>query len=145
MTGITLTIGAPNTQTLGYMVYVRKGVPGTLVSVEIADHLCNYYVDYKYVSQVEFCFFEIDLCSMLTLTDCLHYCRQSLLEWLVMTPVTWYMLCYCICFIICMCRCMSCIYIYLNQCWIMISKVLWHSPDSNFTKKHLRYLSLQWV
>ena len=23
---------------------------------------------------------------------------------------------------------------YLNQCWLMISEVLWHSPDSNFTE-----------
>ena len=23
---------------------------------------------------------------------------------------------------------------YLNQCWLMISGVLWHSPDSNFTE-----------
>ena len=23
---------------------------------------------------------------------------------------------------------------YLNQCWLMISDVLWHSPDSNFTE-----------
>ena len=22
---------------------------------------------------------------------------------------------------------------YLNQCWLMISKILWHSPESNFT------------
>ena len=23
---------------------------------------------------------------------------------------------------------------YLNQCWVLISEVLWHSPDSNFTE-----------
>ena len=23
---------------------------------------------------------------------------------------------------------------YLNQCWLMISEVFWHSPDSNFTE-----------
>ena len=23
---------------------------------------------------------------------------------------------------------------YLNQCWLLISEVLWHSPDSNFTE-----------
>ena len=23
---------------------------------------------------------------------------------------------------------------YLNQCWLMIREVLWHSPDSNFTE-----------
>ena len=23
---------------------------------------------------------------------------------------------------------------YLNQCWLMISEVLWHSPDTNFTE-----------
>ena len=23
---------------------------------------------------------------------------------------------------------------YLNQCWLMITEVLWHSPDSNFTE-----------
>ena len=23
---------------------------------------------------------------------------------------------------------------YLNQCWLMISEALWHSPDSNFTE-----------
>ena len=23
---------------------------------------------------------------------------------------------------------------YLNQCWLMISEVLWHSPDNNFTE-----------
>ena len=34
---------------------------------------------------------------------------------------------------------------YLNQRWLMISEMLWHSPDSNFTEKYLRYLSLKWV
>ena len=34
---------------------------------------------------------------------------------------------------------------YLNQCWLMISEVLWHSPDSNFTGKYLRYFSWKWV
>ena len=35
---------------------------------------------------------------------------------------------------------------YLNQCWLMISEVLWHSPDSNFThRKYFRYLSWKWV
>ena len=24
---------------------------------------------------------------------------------------------------------------YLNQCWLLISKILWYSPDSNFTEK----------
>ena len=24
---------------------------------------------------------------------------------------------------------------YLNQCWLIISEVLWHSPDSNFTER----------
>ena len=23
---------------------------------------------------------------------------------------------------------------YLNQCWLIISEVLWHSPESNFTR-----------
>ena len=32
---------------------------------------------------------------------------------------------------------------YLNQCWLMISEVLWHSPDSNFTEN--RYLAVKWV
>ena len=31
---------------------------------------------------------------------------------------------------------------YLNQCWLMISEVLWHSPDRNFTEKYLRHISL---
>ena len=26
---------------------------------------------------------------------------------------------------------------YLDQCWLMISEVLWHSPDSNFTENTL--------
>ena len=39
---------------------------------------------------------------------------------------------------------------YLNQCWRIIHKVLWHSPDSNFTgnaqdRKCPRYLSLMRV
>ena len=34
---------------------------------------------------------------------------------------------------------------YLNQCWLMISEVLWHSPDKNVHRKYLRYLSLKWV
>ena len=34
---------------------------------------------------------------------------------------------------------------YLNQRWLMISEVLWHSPDNNFTRKYLRHLSLKWV
>ena len=30
---------------------------------------------------------------------------------------------------------------YLNQCWLMISEVLWHSPDSNFNRKYFKVLS----
>ena len=33
---------------------------------------------------------------------------------------------------------------YLNQCWLMISEVLWHSPDSKYYRKYLRYLLLKW-
>ena len=32
---------------------------------------------------------------------------------------------------------------YLNKCWLMISEVMWHSPDSNFIENI--YLSLKWV
>ena len=28
---------------------------------------------------------------------------------------------------------------YLNQCWLMISEVLWHTPDSNFTGNTYRW------
>ena len=34
---------------------------------------------------------------------------------------------------------------YLNQCWLMISEVMWHSPDSNFTENTSRYFPLKWV
>ena len=33
---------------------------------------------------------------------------------------------------------------YLNQYWLMIREVLWHSPDSNFTE-NTWYLLLKWV
>ena len=31
---------------------------------------------------------------------------------------------------------------YLNQCWLIISKVLWHSFDGNFIKRYLSHHSL---
>ena len=35
---------------------------------------------------------------------------------------------------------------YLNQCWLIISKVHWHSSEGNFTRnQYWRYLSLIWV
>ena len=33
---------------------------------------------------------------------------------------------------------------YLNQCWLMISEVLWYSPDSHSTE-NTSYLLLKWV
>ena len=33
---------------------------------------------------------------------------------------------------------------YLNQCWLLISEVLWHSPDSNFTES-LKFTNLRLV
>ena len=33
---------------------------------------------------------------------------------------------------------------YLNQCWLMISDVLWHSPDSNFTKNKILIVEMSW-
>ena len=32
---------------------------------------------------------------------------------------------------------------YLNQCWLMMSEVLWHSPDNNFTKKTLKIFIIE--
>ena len=32
---------------------------------------------------------------------------------------------------------------YLNQCWLMISEVLWHSTDSNFTEKTLKLFIIE--
>ena len=36
---------------------------------------------------------------------------------------------------------------YMNQCWIIISEVLWYSPEGNFTgnAQDIYYLSFMWV
>ena len=34
---------------------------------------------------------------------------------------------------------------YLNQCWLIINEILWHSSESLLNRKCSRYLSLIWV
>ena len=42
--------------------------------------------------------------------------------------------------------CLTALSHYLNQCWLMISEVLWHSPDSNFTENTSDiYCSIEFV